>query len=814
MYLIDNIFNEIKLITSSITIKFENDAKALDTIDTLKESDKYVSAVLGLDSFNTYRQFNIEVIITAGVTNLDLAREYSEDKLKIPYNLRDTILLKQREYIINNYIENNNYYRTLNGLPDIDDTTFIYLDEETCIELNLNYGIAIHNYPVEDINTIKNVGLLETIKNNYPDKKYLNYLGSNKIEIAYARKAKNLSILQMTKDISDSTYIKFNDFYNQAREYFMTVIYIKEYSKTYDLYDNFIALCIMFMTIQRTFSDVFKSGITRDFYDLESIKMMFESYNVPFISYLSLVHQRIILKNLNNLLRYKSTDKVLYDLCSLLDFERVRIFSYYLIKQHNLDENKNPLFLYKEEDDGLGNITLVEDVEQMYSLYFQLVDINERNVALALEDNTNRLDYDEVVADDPYWFDDEVKVQLYKEDFNFIETKYLNIQVMYKMTEMLFETTYFLKMLIDKKSQVSTILMKLPKIFSNTEFKIFDVVVFLLALVCKKNKMAGNILYTPSKILSVMGFNFKNDFNIIRQYINENSDLIDTTILDYINNLNISSANDINSLYANIKGLNDFIVTKIATSQNIDEYRAYTKLFNALMVSNENNEIFIKSNGEIAITFLEYLEDSNLDMYNIINSSGDEKISEYIRHSVFRLTKLVSELKYMDMFLNDSNTGTINALITLIDFFKSYTTDITSLNIVYLMNSRYFNMVRLIHDIKTIDKVLGNEDNFNFIYKDCNNAISINMDKDVKLSLLDNFISLYNTLKVNEKILSDNKYFENDSERTEQSLINLLIKTIIINDDCNILTSNNINSLIINKTPLSLKDNINIIHES
>ena len=46
-----------------------------------------------------------------------------------------------------------------------------------------------------------------------------------------------------------------------------------------------------------------------------------------------------------------------------------------------------------------------------------------------------------------------------------------------------------LKMLIDKKSQVSTILMKLPKIFSNTEFKIFDVVVFLLALVCKKNKM-------------------------------------------------------------------------------------------------------------------------------------------------------------------------------------------------------------------------------------------------------------------------------------------------------------------------------------
>ena len=441
MYLIDNIFNEIKLIIPTLTIKFDKEAKLLDTLETLKESDRYVSAILKIDSFNTYRQFDSQSIINAGVTNLELVRQYSENKLLIPYNLRDIIIEKQRELIISNYVEKNNYYRTLNGLPDID-TSFIYLDEETCTELNLEYGVPIHEYSIENINVIKNVGLLETLKNNNPNKKYLNFLGSNKIDISFARQSKNFSILQMTKDISDNMYIKFNEFFNQSREYFMTVIYIKEYSKTYDLYDNFIALCIIFMTIQRTFSDIFKSGITRDFYDLESIKMMFDSYNVPFISYLSLEHQRVILKNLNNLLRYKSTDKVLYDLCSLLDFERVRIFSYYLIKQHNLDESKNPLFLYKEEDDGLGNITLVEDAEKMYSLYFQLVDISERNIALALENNNNKLDYDEVIINDPYWVDEEVKAQLYKEDFNFIETKYLNIQIMYKMTEMLFEVIF------------------------------------------------------------------------------------------------------------------------------------------------------------------------------------------------------------------------------------------------------------------------------------------------------------------------------------------------------------------------------------
>jgi len=859
MYLINNIFNEINLIIPTITIKFEKEAKLLDTVDILRESDKYVSAVLGLDSFNTYRQFNIEVIINAGVINLDLAKEYSEDKLKIPYNLRDIIILKQREYIINNYIEKNNYYRTLNGLPNIEDNNFIYLDEETCIKLNLAYGIPIHNYSIEDINIIKNVRLLETLKINYPNKKYLNYLGSDKIDIVYARKAKNFSILQMTKDISDSMYIKFNQFYNNSREYFMTVIYIKEYSKTYDLYDNFIALCIMFMTIQRTFSDVFKVGITRDFYDLESIKMMFESYNVPFLSYLSLDYQRIILKNLNNLLRYKSTDKVLYDLCSLLNFERVRIFSYYLIKEHNLDENKNPLFFYKEEIDASGNTVIVEDVERMYSLYFQLVDISERNVALALENNNNKLNYNEVIVEDPYWIDEEVKDKLYKEDFNFIENKYLSIQLMYKMTEMLFEVIYFLKLLLDKKNEVSNILVKLPKIFSNREFDIFHVVVFLLALISKKNKMAGNILYTPSKILAVMGFNFKNDFNIIRQYINENSNLIDINILNYINNLNITSVDDINNLYVNIKGLNDFIVTKLATSQNIDEYRAYVKLYNSLMVSDETNEIFMKSNGDIATTFLDYLKDVNIDMYNTIISSSDDEISEYIRHSVFRLKRLVTELKYIEMFFNDFNTGIMKALVTFIDFFKSYTTDIASLNVVYLMNSKYFNMIKLIHDIKNINKILGIQDIFNFSYKDIINSFNINISKDDKILLIENLIKSYKTLLEKEHF----SYSENKISLTKNSIIReeynilssniinsfniniskddkiLLIENLIksyktllekerfsysenkisltknstIREEYNILSSNIINSLIMNKTPLTIRDNINIIRE-
>ena len=163
------------------------------------------------------------------------------------------------------------------------------------------------------------------------------------------------------------------------------------------------------------------------------------------------------------------------------------------------------------------------------------------------------------------------------------------------------------------------------------------------------------------------------------------------------------------------------------------------------------------SNGEKAITFLEYLQNVNINMYNIIFSSSDEKISEYITHTVFRLNKVINELKYTDMFFNDSNTSTINALIKLIDFFKSYTTDITSLNIVYLMNSRYFNMIRLIHDIKSIDKILDTQDNFNLIYKDNNASFSIKLNNEDKILLIENFILLYKELFTKDNIINNNK---------------------------------------------------------
>ena len=107
---------------------------------------------------------------------------------------------------------------------------------------------------------------------------------------------------------------------------------------------------------------------------------------------------------------------------------------------------------------------------------------------------------------------------------------------MQNVTKMLYETSYYLNMLVDHKNTDTTIEsrvfnsdnMKLGTDylyvtldrFSSVPVSIFDAVMTMCALIAKKNGMKGNIIVeSPSKILSVLGFNFEANFDLIRENI-------------------------------------------------------------------------------------------------------------------------------------------------------------------------------------------------------------------------------------------------------------------------------------------------------
>lgn len=759
--IMETVIKDLKTLVNSVDIKYSKKAKQFETVDSLRNADEYSNAVLGLDVFDGYSSFDIAILTDAGLVEPKYTFEeilsFVDNKYNIPYNERESVMNAKRKKIISEFVEENNYYRELNGKPNLDDTKLFKLSAEDAAL----YGVVItddikdlyiHEYSDDILYALQQSGYIDKLILENPDKKYLNYLGYNKIDIVTARAANNLSIIKISKDVPDNFYNQFVTVYEQNREYFMTTIYNQDYSSQYDMYDNFIGLCIMIMTIQRIISLAFKSGIERDFYDWQFIQNMYKMYNIPFVEDIPIEYHVTLMKNLNNLLRYKSTDKVLFDICSLLGYERIKIFQYYLVKEHKLDDNEKPIFKYIKEADEDGNPIYVEDKKNMYDLYFQSVNINERNVALALTDTSNRLDYDEVIANDPYWWeDDDLKKAKYDNAFNYIETKYISLNMMYKMTEMLFEITYAFNMMQDNKDSIMDIKIELPKVIDGEKFNLFDVLIYMIALVCKANGFKDGTITNPSKISHIYGFDFNEEqLEIIKTMILDNADKLEIDpitkqpiLLKYFSNMDATTSDAVNTLFENIREFNDYIIGKMYSSKNIEEYRIYKTIFNIAMVKDVQNDVFkidvALENGDIetrtAETYLEYLEYSNPLLANSVKNIDKSNATDMIEHVLSRINQEVESLQYL-YIIYDASNPVFNSIVKLLRFFKSYTTDLTAFNVIYLFDSKYYNNIKLIGDIVATSSSYDAKESLNNLYGDIIKCVDKEMDVTSDISSL------------------------------------------------------------------------------
>ena len=773
--LLNTLLKNIKSIVNSSVIKINNVAKSYESLDSIKSADEYIVAMQKMDNFFSYHEYYYDAVasaLPAGTPEEDIELCASNPSM-IDIQYRDIVLQNQRKEIIDNYIEGNQYYRTLAGLPN-DESEYIILADEQLQKADItknanimdeNGNVFVHMLSTLDIYKLETYGILDELKKNNPTYKYLNHLGGRKVDVVTARSASNFSIIYMEKndDVADDFYDNFIRLYNQCREYFLTVIYNSEYASSYYLYDNFIGLCIMIMTIQRIVSRTFKNGIEREFFDWEFIQNMYKAYNIPFIKTLPIDYHIIILKNLNNLLRYKSTDKVLIDICSLLGYEQLDIYRYYLVRQQKMDEHEKPIFYYKQDSNGNyelddeGNKIL--DYEKTFDIYFQSVNIKDKNIITAMQDITNKFDYSLITGEDPYWWEDENVYNMkygigidtdgtnFNNAYNYVKTKYMGLNLMYKMSDMMFELVYAFNTILDKEDEIKNIKVSFPKIRQDTEFTLFNSIVFLISLVCKLNKIKDGygVIVRPSLIShitnvndgsgdkSLYAFNFDvDDIRYIKSIITDNIDIINSTdpttsnsLLTYFENLTVTSDNNIDDIYKKIKEYNSFIIKKMRNAKTIKEYRIYKTIFYISMISDSQENTFtysyIDENGieqsKVADTYLEYLQHVQPILYDVVINTEQENISSLLDHVIAQIETVITSLNY-SFFINGANNPIFTAVISLLNFFKSYTSDLALMNIVYLFDSKYYNMLRIFDSINGSSKIRGFNDSLQNEYSD------------------------------------------------------------------------------------------------
>ena len=686
----DDLMKNIHIILENVTIKYEVEAIQHETLQSRINADRYLAAVEGVDTFRSYDTFDVEALKMAGCTDTEI-EEWHLNKNKIPVDRRDSIVAQQRRIVIRDYVELNPYYRTICGLPALDDEEILFAPPDYYADLGI-LPCPLYQLPDAYITIMEKSGALDSYREMYPNKKYLNYLGTKRVDITDARRALNFGILKLDPSLVNSKiYETFTMCYESAREYYMRVIYNKDMNKNYDNYNNLIGLCIMLTALSKLIQANIKNVIERDLFDLNTIRLLYEAYNIPFVNKLPIEYHRIMVRNINYLLSNKSTDKVLIDLLELFGYSHIQMFKYYLVKQHKKDEHGQPLFIYKEDENG----NRVLDYEKMFSFHFQAVNVKERNIAHAIVETHQTEKYETVIVDDPYWVDDaDLRNALYTREFNYIETKYIGINIMYLMTNKLYDLQYGIRMLLDSKEELSKFDVKITRIFGLQKFQIFDVVIALMYLLCKRSGFKGNVLVNPGQISAVKGFNFKENLRLIASHIYSDP-LIDNSVADKLLDMDFNFISDVNTVYNNICYLYEFIVENRYRASSIEVYKAYDELFNTILITQENADLFKSPDGTFRETYEEYLRTSNLVLYDYLSNIPEHEVTTVMDILIESLLEVIPDFTNLRI-VNNSDNAMVTALIKLITYFKSYTTDIINLSSYYFLNDKADNILKLI----------------------------------------------------------------------------------------------------------------------
>ena len=662
---ITRLYDDVVSILKNMVIKYSAKADEYETLEIRSYAEEYMAAYTKVDNFYTY-EYEYDDYVSCGISDDDTIVAYLNNEELVPESLRNKLLKYRRDRVIAEYDEQNDYYRMLHGLPDLDDNEFFYVPEEYCIEYGIDPTVPVHKVEdvcgIDAITALEGVGYLDKLREEHPDKKYLIHVGPKRIGIYEARRAKNFAILYLSQiDIRESIYREFISSYEQARTYFMSTAYNYQYRNLIDYYDNFIALCIFIMAIQRVSVKAIENATDREFYDDYCVQLLYETYGVPFSDRIDENTQKQIVQNLNLLVQNKASNKVLIDIASILGFSNIEIYQYFLMKERLFDDKGRPIVKYTNRvNTSTGQVEQVLDNEAMYDLHFQKVDIQEPNLYKALSESKNRVNYNDIVYYDPFWWeDDELHSEIWEREYSFIETKYMGATIPYRLTGLVFDSVILLKMILDQHKNEKDLMVELPKITENP-VSIVHTIVLLCAMMSKKYHISGEILSSPSKIIhalevldqdinceedhiEALGFNFDaftkenidktkkilEDFLIERDYFGANGHDIDVNekgiqdtyspthlanyelnlkevnkFYEYLSKLSIESTDvskadkvkALNTIYTNMKCLYQFISHRMSTTNDYKEYYALKKFYEAAFYSDETFKVFGSTN--------------------------------------------------------------------------------------------------------------------------------------------------------------------------------------------------------------------------
>ena len=571
---LQNLFVDIKKIIDYIELK--DVVAAYNALDIYSDEERdlveseattWMNAKVEDDSYITYHKFWKPWMFQEVEHNMkynDIRYYIESAPHNVPLRFRNNLLLRGREAFLNQYEEKNNYYRKLNGLPNVNTpkSDYIILPEPMRNQLHAT------SKPVHELseliqnswmNTDHYKELMEEVSTypNASDYDYLKYLGSYKIDPYIARKAKDFEIIRYGLNRSDiNPYLikEFASLWDSFREYVMVALYNTSFEEIYPTYRTFMRLLIeMFVLLHINFSAV-ESLTTRNYLDDTIIHIMLDMYDLDNDMLMTNEVRRKLSVNILQLIQDKGNSDIYDKLVNILGYNDVIIKKYMLMKGQQFDAN--------------NDYEALEEVDP----YFIPVNIDDDNIYKTISDpNVTKLKYHDVIDNDPSWWDlSDTQKLLEESNYSIADTKYISIEAFVQQMQFLFESICFPRMIINHKENTENFMINIPELFGTESQSLYDLIIFIIAAACLNDGMGGNIIYNSEEsneetkieifdspafgyhlpqLVAISGFNFDLNFDTFMEYLDNCKYAEVERVRDFISNLTVKNSTDINRIF-------------------------------------------------------------------------------------------------------------------------------------------------------------------------------------------------------------------------------------------------------------------------
>ena len=401
-----------KRLITNLIVKQSKRALENETEESAKNYVEYYNAYMGFDKLSDYPKWTKEEIKDAlvGISEED-ANMLSEDNVIIELYKQGSftehevsrLLDFKRAYVITTYVETNEYYRMLIGLPTLEEVEkgdFVYYE-----------GTPLHELDYATKLRLRRNGKFDEL---YKDtqKQYIRFIG-REIDLITARESEEFEVLSNIKDKAD--HEMYAICYNKEREMWMRTFYNEYLMYNTDFYE---AEDVVTLKLQALISYVLESKkpfIHKSTYTQQEAIDIWKSHGLTLPKNMPELYRNSCTFVLNYLLMFKGTNYVLNYITEKL-FSGLNLYKYFIRKIPK--ENITYPLTGNEKPEELYNVQFVlRPFKWLYPYQDEYV-TNEDKI----------LSYDEVVQMDPRWRDtEELKRAVFSEEFSFAESKYLSL---------------------------------------------------------------------------------------------------------------------------------------------------------------------------------------------------------------------------------------------------------------------------------------------------------------------------------------------------------------------------------------------------